>query len=331
MNALAFNVLRRLADGAFHSGAALAAAFRVSRGTIWNAVGAIEAAGIEVYKVRGRGYRLGAELSMLGREAVLAHVGRAASRFSLTIVDACASTNTLLLERAQSGGAAGEAIAAEWQTQGRGRLGRPWRAVPCAGVTFSLLWKFERGAAALGGLSLACGVAVLRALASIGAPDLRLKWPNDVLWRGRKVAGILVEMHGDALGPSAVVIGIGSNVRASREVASAVEQPIADLETICGAPVDRNRVLGAALRELAGVLDRFTDEGFAPFRPEWERSHAHQDSRIRVVAPSGTRIEGVARGVDPDGALLVETSAGVQRLHSGEVSVRAAGREQAAA
>jgi BirA family biotin operon repressor/biotin-[acetyl-CoA-carboxylase] ligase len=229
-----------------------------------------------------------------------------------------------LLARAAQGAASGTVLAAEWQESGRGRQGRAWHAAIGGGVTFSLLWRFSLGAAALAGLSLAAGLALVRAAAKLGAQDIALKWPNDVLWRGGKVAGMLIEMHGDALGPSAVVIGIGINVRLSDAMRARIDQPAADLESACGTVLDRSAVLGALLAELAPVLDAFADKGFAPMRPEWERHHAHQDRRVLVKLPDGRTHEGLARGVGDDGAFLFESGNALRRLHSAEVSVRAA-------
>ena len=326
MTEFSFRVLRRLADGEFHSGAALARALGVSRGTVWNAVRALESAGLAVYKVRGRGYRLPAAVSLLERAAIVRHAGVRASRFEIEIVEQTESTSTALIQRAAAGAAAGTVIAAEWQTRGRGRFGRSWHAELGGALTFSLLWRFAQGAGALAGLSLAAGVALIRALTTLGAAEVRLKWPNDVLWRGEKLAGMLIEMQGDALGPSAAVIGIGLNVRLSEAARKVIGQPVVDLETACGRALDRNEVLGLVLGELAHVLEQFSIEGFAPLRAEWERYHAYQDQPIEVLLPGGRAERGIARGVAEDGALLFETGSGVRRLHSGELSVRAAPR-----
>jgi BirA family transcriptional regulator, biotin operon repressor / biotin---[acetyl-CoA-carboxylase] ligase len=165
---------------------------------------------------------------------------------------------------------------------------------------------------------------LVRAISRLGARNVELKWPNDVLWRGGKLAGLLIEMQGDALGPSAVVIGIGVNVRLPQALERCIDQPAADLETACGAAIDRSHALGVILEELARVLDTFSCEGFAPLRAEWERHHAHQGMEVRVTLPGGRDDVGVARGVGDDGALLFETGNAVRRLHSGELSVRAA-------
>jgi len=200
-------------------------------------------------------------------------------------------------------------------------MGRSWHAGLASALTFSVLWRFSQGAAALGGLSLAVGLALVRAAVQLGAGEARLKWPNDVLWRNRKLAGTLVEMQGDALGPSTVVIGIGLNVRLSAALKSRIDQPATDLESACGRVLDRNAVLGIVLAQLADALDRFADEGFAPMRDEWQRYHAHQGRAVGVKLPTGRVERGIALGVAEDGALLFQRGEAVCKLHSGEISL----------
>jgi BirA family biotin operon repressor/biotin-[acetyl-CoA-carboxylase] ligase len=322
----AFALLRLISDGDFHSGEALARALSVSRGTVWNAVRTLESAELEIYKVPGRGYKLAQRVSLLDAPTILGLAGPCATPLHVDIVAAVDSTNSELMRRAGAGAAPGSVLAAEWQHSGRGRMGRAWQTGIGRGLAFSMLRRYAQGASALSGLSLAAGVAVVRALHACGARDAQLKWPNDVLWRGRKLAGILVELSGDALGPSAVVIGIGINVRLSEAMKRRIDQPAADLETACGRELDRNAVLAGVLTQTAGVLDDFASAGFAPLREEWERYHAHQGRRISVTLPGGATATGIARGIADDGALLFSSGNALRRLHSGEISVRAAKR-----
>lgn len=318
-----FSLLRLLADGEFHSGSALAQALGVSRGTVWNAVRGLESAGIEIYHVRGRGYRLANALSLLDARAVAKHAGAVAGRHDIEIVEAVDSTNSVVSERARTGAASGLVVAAEWQASGRGRMGRSWHAGIGEGLTFSLLRRFEQGASALAGLSLAAGLAVARGAEKLGAGGVKLKWPNDVVAADGKLAGLLIEMHGDALGPSAAVIGIGMNVRLSDAVRARLDQPAADLESLSGRMLDRSEVLGTMLAALAPVLDAFEREGFAPLKAEWQSRHVHQDRPVELRLPDGRVQSGVARGVDDHGALLFECGNAVRTLHSAEVSLRA--------
>jgi BirA family biotin operon repressor/biotin-[acetyl-CoA-carboxylase] ligase len=164
---------------------------------------------------------------------------------------------------------------------------------------------------------------VARALAALGVHDAGLKWPNDVLWRGRKLAGILIEMQGDMLGPSAAVIGIGLNCRLPAVLRDRIDQPAVDLESACGAAPDRNRVFAMLLIELARVLDAFARDGFAPLRDEWQRHHVYQSQPVQLALPDGAIVSGTVEGVAEDGALLLATQTGPRRFHSGDVRLRA--------
>jgi BirA family biotin operon repressor/biotin-[acetyl-CoA-carboxylase] ligase len=322
MKDLAFRTLRLLADGEFRSGEDMARELGMSRASVWHAVRALTAAGLDIYKVRGRGYRLAQPLSLLDPQEIARELGGHADDFTIEVLDSVSSTNTETMRRAERGAPNALVVAAEWQAAGRGRMGRAWHAGLGGGLTFSVLWRFTQGAAFLAGLSLAVGVALARVCRTLGVREAGLKWPNDVVWHGRKLAGILIEMQGDMLGPSAAVIGIGVNVRVSEAVRGRIDQAVADLETACGKPLDRNRLLALLLRELHAVLSKFAREGLAPFREEWQRYHAHQNKTVALLLPRARRETGRVRGVAEDGALLLETSTGIRRYHSGEVSLR---------
>lgn len=172
------------------------------------------------------------------------------------------------------------------------------------------------------GLSLAVGVALVRALHGLGARDVMLKWPNDLVLPGGKLGGILIEVEGDVLGPSVVVIGIGLNVRLSPALRSRIDQPAVDLVQAGADTADRNAILGALLRELCVGLTAFEQGGFAQFRTEWQSYHAHQDRPVTLLRPDGVQEPGIARGVDNDGALLLEQGATTRVCLAGEVSLR---------
>ncbi|TCW31953.1 biotin--[acetyl-CoA-carboxylase] ligase [Gulbenkiania mobilis] len=314
----AFAVLRALSDGRFHSGEAIAGSLGCSRTLVWQAVHTIENVfGLQVYSVRGQGYKLAQPFEWLDMAAVRQGLAEAAAdTWTLALVDETDSTNTQLTIRASAGAPHGLVLAAERQSAGRGRLGRRWQARLGSGLTFSLLWRFERGIAGLPGLSLAVGVALVRALTALGVP-VALKWPNDLLIDGAKLAGILIELSGDALGPATVVIGIGLNVADP----GPIDQPVANLAA-AGHPLGRNQLLAAVLNALHDVLTTFNREGFAAFREEWTAHAAFVGEPVRVSFSHGQPVEGIARGVDDNGALLVETPEGLRTFHVGEVSLR---------
>jgi BirA family biotin operon repressor/biotin-[acetyl-CoA-carboxylase] ligase len=322
-----FRALRLLSAREALSGENLARSLGVSRASVRTALACLDKMGVELLRERGRGYRLGAPIDWLDRAAISRHLGEHAETFELRVVDVVESTNTMLLEDAVSGAASGVVLAAELQTRGRGRRGRVWHSGLGGALTFSVLWRFEQGAGFLSGLGLAVGVGLVRALRSLGLQDIMLKWPNDLVVHHRKVAGTLVEIHGDVLGPSLAVAGVGMNFRLHPSTRERVDQAVTDLVTE-GAPHDRNRLLGEVLMHLARVVDVFRASGFGPLRSEWESYHVHAGRRVIVRLPDGTHEEGTAAGVGQDGALLLQTGTGLRRFHSGEVSLRAVGAGQ---
>ena len=323
MPSVRFDLLRLLADGSFHSGAALARELGASPAAIQAALLELENLGLALVRVRGRGCRLAEAYEFLDATALRAQLGAHARRFQLELLDACASTNTLLLERARGGAPAGQVIACELQSAGRGRRGNSWQSGLGGSLTFSLLWRFGQGAAGLSGLSLAAGVAVARALDSIGVGEVQLKWPNDLLHAGRKLGGILIEVHGDGPGATAAVIGIGLNVRLHTSLRDAITQAVTDVASISGKVPQRNRIFATTLIELAQVLEQFSTHGFAPLREEWMARHAHQGKPVTLSSSDGGTVTGTAAGVAEDGALLLDTTRGVERFVSGELSLRA--------
>jgi BirA family biotin operon repressor/biotin-[acetyl-CoA-carboxylase] ligase len=322
MNNLTFPILRLLADGRFQSGEEIARHFGVTRATVWNALKDAEAMGIQLFSVRGRGYRLPEPIQLLEHDSVLAAIGEQRSWFNLELHDHLESTNSYLMKQASSGYAHATCVAASLQTKGRGRRGRAWQAGLGASLTFSVLWRFQAGAAALSGLSLAVGVAIIRTLHALGVAEARLKWPNDVLVAQHKLAGILIELQGDMDGPSAAVIGIGLNLRLPQHVKRHIDQAATDLQSLMRTPPNPSELLGLLLRHLADVLNEFENKGFERLREEWVTHHAYHHQPVLMLLPDGREAHGVVVDVASDGILLVETSAGIQRFSAGEISLR---------
>ena len=320
MSNLTFPILNLLADGQFHSGEVLAQRFNVSRATVWNAVKHAESLGVEVFKVRGRGYKLPQAIELLNKKLVLAAIGGERACFNVQILDEVTSTNTYLMQ--QKDIAHATCVAAHIQTHGKGRRGRAWVSQLGASLTFSLLWRFSCGAAGLSGLSLAVGVALMRAVNALGVNNAQLKWPNDVLVNNQKLAGILIELQGDLEGPSAAVIGVGVNLNLSKIVLQSIDQPAIDLASVSAHSINQNELLGTILKHLADVLSTFESGGFIGLRDEWLSYHAYQNKPVRMLLPNGTEVQGVVKNVAEDGILLVETALGLQRFSAGEISLR---------
>jgi BirA family biotin operon repressor/biotin-[acetyl-CoA-carboxylase] ligase len=320
---LAFRLLRLLGDGDFRSGEQLARTLGVSRTTVWKALQGLEEWGVTLFKVHGRGYRLVTPIDWLEARQINRHLGPHREALQVHIVDVVESTNSLLLAEAAAGAPSGLTVAAELQTHGRGRRGRGWHSGLGDALTFSLLWRFERSVGALHGLSLAVSVALVRALRAAGVAEAMVKWPNDVLWRQRKLAGALIEVQGGAAGPTAAVIGVGLNVRMDEAARGRIDQPVADLAS-AGVPLHRNRILGQMLAELAAVLGAFEARGFAALKDEWESYHALAGEPVWIVQSGEEPLGGVVAGVGDDGMLLLQTASGLRRFQSGEVSLRPA-------
>ncbi|MFO1352208.1 MAG: biotin--[acetyl-CoA-carboxylase] ligase [Gammaproteobacteria bacterium] len=232
------------------------------------------------------------------------------------------STNAYLLAEAERGLAGGSVCMAEMQTAGRGRRGRAWQSPPVANLYLSLLWRFACEPARLTALSLATGTAVGRALHRLGAVEVRLKWPNDLIWRGRKLGGILLESRGDPTGPCFVVAGIGLNIAMPAASAAAIDQPWSDLQTVLApALVSRNHAAAQVLNELLPAFARFATLGWPAFAGDWRRFDWIAGQRVTVKLPQGD-VHGTARGVDEHGALLLETASGLRAFAAGEISVR---------
>lgn len=330
---LAQRVFAALSDGAVHSGEQLAAAESVSRSAVWKAVGSLQQLGVEIAAAPHRGYRLPQPLVPLDAARISAAVGpevRARMR-SAEVRWSLASTNDALLARAgaadRSEPPAGQLdfLAAEYQSAGRGRRSRQWLAPPGGALCLSLGWSFSAlptGAAALG---LAVGVCVLRALAAVGHLPVRLKWPNDLLAADRKLGGILIDLRAESAGPAYAVIGIGINcalgAALTRRVQEAGTEPI-DLAALGIAVCDRNLLAAALINEIVRGVLVFERQGLAAFAPEWNAADALA-GRVVSVAVTGGEFVGHARGIDADGALCVQGSAGLRRFASGEVTVRA--------
>ena len=234
------------------------------------------------------------------------------------------STNTLLLEEPPPSPGHASVCLAELQSGGRGRRGRKWLNPFGGGLALSISWHFPDPPQDLSALSLAAGVAVLRAALRVGAKGIALKWPNDIWLDDRKVGGILIEMRSEAAGLAFVVIGIGVNVttgpQALARIAATGVRP-ASLAQACAAPPSRNEVAGAIIEEMLDMLPQFSRDGFAPYRQAWRLSDALHGREVRVLAGDST-IDGTARGIDADGGLLVEVNGAIKKFVSGDVSLR---------
>jgi BirA family transcriptional regulator, biotin operon repressor / biotin---[acetyl-CoA-carboxylase] ligase len=243
--------------------------------------------------------------------------------FSILIFDQLDSTSTHLLQLASQGARHATCVASETQHAGRGRHGRNWISSPGGSLTFSLLWHFAKPISRLEGLSLAVGVAMVRALREQGLADVMLKWPNDVLHHFHKLAGVLIETGNDHNGSSYAVIGIGVNIQLPNEAREKIGQAVTDWASLMQTSVDRNALLVCLLIHLSEVLKQFEQGGLTTLRDEWMSYHAYQNKNVRLRWPDNSEVHGSVNGIAENGALLLETSAGEKQFSVGEISLRA--------
>jgi len=319
-------LLALLADGRLHSGEWLARELKVSRAAVSKGVQQLRGLGLHVQALPRRGYRLPNPVELLDARRIGAELEpqHQSSLRKIELLFDVDSTNTRMLSAAPPPAGSADACVAELQHAGRGRLGRPWIAPFGAGISLSMAWTFAGGPSTLQGLSLAAGVAVARAARRAGAHGVTLKWPNDIWFNDRKIGGVLIELRTEASGPSCAVIGVGINVAlppAARREIEAGGVRVAALEDACTAVPSRNLAAGAILDELLSMLRVFEREGFAAFRGDWAALDALSGRPSRVWI-GDTAVSGTARGVDPEGALLLDTGNGMQRFVSGEASLR---------
>jgi len=329
---LVFKVLDVLSDGKFHSGESIAKTFDISRVSIWNAIKKAEEFGVEIYSVRGRGYKLIQPITLLKKSSIQQVMGEIHHWFNVEIFDVMDSTNSYLMEKASSDHPHASVAATHIQTKGRGRRGRSWQSALGESLTFSLLWRFNGGAATLSGLSLAVGIALIRSFHRFGVMGAQLKWPNDVLIQDqnqyKKLAGILIELQGDMEGQSSAVIGIGINLKLSKKSLSHIDQPATDLVSVSPDEINPNEInpnelLGQILKDLADVLGQFNTSKFISLKEEWMTYHVYQHQTVTLSLGDGRSVTGLAQGVTEDGALMIETpSNGIETFSSGEITLR---------
>ena len=318
-------LLAALASGEAVSGAQLADRAGVTRAAIWKQVEALRSRGVPVEARGAAGYRLPWPVQLLDASRIRAALPRVcASRLGALEVHWELDSTSSELQRRLGEVADLTMVLAETQTAGRGRRGRGWLSPPGLNLYLSCLKRFDRGFAALSGLSLAVGTMVLRAIDSLGIEGAGLKWPNDVLAPGGKLAGVLVELSGEYQGPCAAVIGVGLNLRLTEALRAQAGQPACDLATLAGESPDRNLVAARLIAALVEGLREFERHGFAPFAQDYARHDLLAGRTLKLSGAQG-HFEGTGAGVDARGALQVRLASGELRsVDSADVTVRRA-------
>lgn len=319
-------LLKQLSDGQFHSGSVLAQSLGVSRVAVAKHIKQLaETLSLDVTAITGKGYCLAQPLELLNSAFILEQLNTDAKAVltGLDIHTQIDSTNRYLMDVLRQQSQSGLVCFAEQQTQGKGRRGRHWVSPFGHNIYLSIAWQFATGAATLSGLSLAVGVAVIRALNQVGVNEVGLKWPNDIYAQGKKLGGVLIEVSGETDGTCNAVIGLGLNVFLSKAQGATINQAWTDLHTLLGErPLLRNRLAVALLNELLPLIAHFTELGITPYLDEWRQYDCLKQQAATLFIGQHT-ITGIVLGIDDTGLLLLEHSGKVQAFASGEVSFSA--------
>lgn len=316
------DVLSILADGQFHSGEVLAQKMGVSRAAIWKTLKKIEDFGIEVHRVTGKGYRLPFQLELLNSDSIIGFLDEnVASHVAIPEVHMqLDSTNHYLMSRPDLGH--GHICLAEMQTAGRGRRGRTWQSPFGGNIYLSMLWEFGDGMSRPGGLSLAAAIAVTRALEDAGIGNVGLKWPNDILVQGQKLAGILLEMNGELAGSCRVVVGIGLNVYLPHEQRTEIDQAVTDLYKLMGKMPPRNQLVAGLINHLYQVMRSYEVSGLAHLQEEWLQRDVYLNQPV-LLGSADKKVAGFNRGINEQGELILQLRNGqIAHYSGGELSLR---------
>ncbi len=308
-------ILKQLSQGGFHSGEELGQQFGVSRAAISKHIKGIQQWGVDIFRIQGKGYQLAKPLQLLDEKTLSENTTK-----PLELIPIIDSTNQYLLERVDSL-QSGSVCIAEYQGKGRGRRGREWVSPFGSNLYMSMFWRLDAGMAAAMGLSLVVGVAVVEALQEVGIEGVKLKWPNDLYYQDKKLAGILVEMSGQAGAAANLVIGMGMNLMMPAQTPG-ITQPWTSVEEILqGRSFDRNQLAIALVNALHQVLSDYELHGMNHFVERWNPLDNFLGRKVKLLM--GEReIVGIERGINEQGAVLLETEQGIEAFIGGEISLR---------
>lgn len=316
-------LLNLMSDGRFHSGEALGAALGVSRAAVWKVLSPLEQQGFPIQRVRGKGYRIPQGAVLLDEQAIRHYlpVGLA-DYWEWHVYQEIDSTNAEAQRLMAAGKQRPLVCISEQQSAGRGRRGRAWVSPYAQNIYLSITEPFETGAQGLEGLSLVVGLVLVETLQACGYENVELKWPNDILLGGKKLAGILIEIAGDLTSDCVVVIGVGVNVLMREEGGEGIDQAWTSLlQSSRHGELNRNRLIATFVGRLKEAMTDFRKSGFAPFIPGWQQRDAWFGQMVNVVSGSHV-ISGRHCGVNERGALKLETPSGIVLASGGEVSLR---------
>lgn len=299
-----------LNDLNFHDGTSIGAKLNISRTAVWKWVSKLQSYGIEITKVKGKGYLLKEPLILLDSKKIETLLK--SEHFIIDTVESIDSTNNYLNNHNKS--AIPHICIAEHQTRGRGRFSREWYSPFGKNIYFSMQYSIKQDISQLGGLSLAVGTIVCKAIEkACKLPNrLMLKWPNDITYNGKKLAGVLIEIRAEVNGNCSVIIGIGINVNMPITNKVTFNQEWASIMQITGSPQDRNNICAILIDKLTIGIEQYLITGFKSYMPEWKKRDSLFGKMIQIQ--DGNEIfKGIATGVDLQGHLLINLETNIKK------------------
>lgn len=316
------HLIQALAQGEFISGQLLAEQLEVSRTAIAKHIKALTEMGLDIYSVTGKGYKLSEPIILLDRDNIYSQLEHQ-EKPVVEVHSLIDSTNDYLMRRLPNQLSQGQVCLAEFQSAGRGRRGRQWISPFGSQLYLSMYWYLEQGLSAAMGLSLVTALAVSDAIKSYCDVQVQLKWPNDVYLDGVKLAGILIDLEGQPLEPSHSVIGLGLNINMPEQAAQQIDQRWTDLQKHSAIKIDRNDICAAIINALGKRLAQHKIQGLAPMLDDWHKQDLYLNKQVKLLTGERTTL-GICRGINNQGALLLEVNGQVQPIYGGEVSLRSA-------
>lgn len=314
-HATKLHILKTLSDGEFHSGEALGHDLGISRAAIAKHIKGLSEWGVDIYRIQGRGYQLAHPMQLLDETRLTD-----SSEPKLELIPVIDSTNQYLLERVNES-EKGRVCVAEYQASGRGRRGRQWVSPFGSNLYLSMYWRLDAGMAAAMGLSLVIGIAAVEALEEMGIPGVKLKWPNDLYYQDKKLAGILVEMSGQAGGAANLVIGMGLNIGMPDKQPD-IDQPWTTLNQVCADHrLDRTQLALTLIEHWKTILADYEMMGLAGFVDRWNRLDNFIGRPVKLIM-GAREVKGIVQGIDQQGGVVLETDNGLETYIGGEISLR---------
>ena len=314
-------LIKQLALGQFISGQAIGEELGISRAAVSKHIRGLQDMGLDVFCVTGKGYRFAQPLRLLDKTIISENLVSDLSAVPIEVHSVIDSTNSYLLRRIPHQVKQGQVCVAEFQNSGRGRRGRQWISPFGSHIYMSMYWCLEQGISAAMGLSVVAALAVSDAINQLYNVDVELKWPNDIYANGKKLAGILIELEGQALESSHCVIGIGLNINMPTKAAEDIDQPWTDLQSATSADIDRNQLVSTLTNCLIARLKQHKESGIVTMLDDWHKQDLYLNKPVRLITGEKETL-GICRGINNQGALLLEVDGQVKPIYGGEVSLR---------